>query len=183
MRPSFRLTRFAVLTVWALTVTGCATIHVNSFLERGTDFSRYRTYNWAASNALSTGDPRLDNNSFFQERVQADVEKELATRGFEKMTAARTPDLLLQYHAAVHQEVDNDGVDRGYDYCEANGCRPFVYETGTLVLDLIDARTHTLVWRAWADGALDGAVDSQAMMEQRIDDAVTRILEKLPRRL
>jgi hypothetical protein len=80
MYPS-RLGPIVALAVSALTLSGCATMNVNSYVERGIDFNRYRTYNWGPADALSTGDPRLDNNRFFHERVQADVDQQLAARG------------------------------------------------------------------------------------------------------
>ena len=55
----------------ALALNACATLRVNSYLERGADFARYRSYAWRLSDAFSTGDPRLDNNRFFSERVES----------------------------------------------------------------------------------------------------------------
>ena len=72
----------AVASVWL--AAGCATMNVNSFAERGMNLRQYRTYNWGPPDTWSTGDPRLDNNRFFDERVRGEVEKELARRGFEK---------------------------------------------------------------------------------------------------
>ena len=90
----------ALIGVAALWLAGCATMSVNSYSERGVDVRRYRTYNWAPPDSWSTGDPRLDNNRFFDERVRAQVEGQLARRGFEK-TASQQPDLLVHYHASV----------------------------------------------------------------------------------
>jgi hypothetical protein len=175
-----RLGWFVAGAFAALTLGGCAPVKVNSFVERGADFKRYRTYNWAPDDQLSTGDPRLDNNTFFLERLQADVEKQLASRGFEKATAG-TPDLQLHYHARVRQRLDMNGADQTYGRCE--GCVPYVYDAGTLLLDFVDTRSNTLVWRGWAEGSLAGAIDNQAWMEETLDDAVARILTTLPPRL
>ena len=124
----------------------------------------------------TTGDPRFDNNRFFQERVEAAVELQLAARGFEK--AGATPDLLVRYYASVDQQVNADGADRPFVACE--DCRPFVFDAGTIVVDLIDARTKRLVWRGWEEGSIDGVIDNQQWMEKRIDQAVARIIEQLP---
>ena len=67
--------RFVALAVASLALTGCASRNVGSFLERGSDFARYRTYRWAPVGSLETGDPRLDNNPFFHARIRADVER------------------------------------------------------------------------------------------------------------
>jgi hypothetical protein len=174
-----RLGDIAAISISVLMLTVCAPVRVNSFLERGTDFTRYHTYTWAPDDRLSTGDPRLDSHPFFLERLQADVEKQLTTRGFEKLTAG-TPDLWLHYHANITQSVDVNAADRKYGDCGA--CSPSVYDAGTLMLDFVDARANRLVWRGWVEGSLEGAIDNQDLMEQTIDDAVTRILARLPGR-
>lgn len=164
----------------ALMLSGCATMQVGSFVERGADLTRYHTYHWAPADAQSTGDPRLDNNEFFRNRLQAQVDERLGAQGFEK-TAAPGPDLMVHYHASVAQEINANGVDQPNVSCE--DCEPYVYDAGTIVVDLVDARTNRLVWRGWAEGSIDGAIDDQTFMERRIDEAVARIMERLPSRL
>lgn len=176
MRPFAPIT---LAVIAAVTVTACATTNIRSYVERGSDVGQYRTYAWGPTAVQTTGDPRLDNNRFFQERVEAAVELQLAARGFEKTGEA--PDLLVRYYASVEQQVNADGADRPYVSCE--GCRPFVFDAGTIVIDLIDARTRRLVWRGWEEGSIDGIIDNQAWMEKRVDQSVARIIEQLPRRM
>lgn len=179
MHPSRRMGS-AVLAAAALTLTSCASVNVGTYVQRGSDVGSYRTYAWAPSDRLETGDPRLDNNPFFQERVQATVEQQLAARGFER-TTAQTPELLVHYHASIEERIDVNRADEPYDACA--DCRPYVYDAGTLLIDFVDARTNQLVWRGWTETNMDGAIDNQDYMEERIEKAVTRILAKLPRRL
>jgi hypothetical protein len=129
---------------------------------------------------LSTGDPRLDNNSFFQARVQAAVESQLAAKGYER-AGGGTPDLLIHYHASVTQEIDLSQVEQ-HD-CLVDGCRPYVYDAGTLLIDLVDARTDELVWRGWAEDTFDGVIDDQSWLEAKVDRAVAEIMAGLPRPL
>jgi len=162
---------------------GCATtMNVGSSIERGVDLHQFRTYSWGPADTSSTGDARLDNNRFFDERVRVQVEKELARRGFEK-TAAQQPDLLVHYHARVSQEIDVREFDASESYCADHDCRPFIYEKGTLLIDLVDPGTDKVLWRGWAESSFDGAIDNQSWMESRIDEAVTKILARLPGRL
>ena len=88
MSSTFRLVRFTVCSLAAFAFSSCATMGVSSYIETGADIARYQTYGWASAGTLSTGDPRLDNNPFFHERLQTDVERQLAARGFEKTAAA-----------------------------------------------------------------------------------------------
>jgi hypothetical protein len=159
-------------------MTGCASMQVRSYVAPGMDARQYRTYGWAPIEPQPTGDPRLDNNRFFQERVQAAVEKQLSNRGFEKTTS---PELLIRYRATVKQEVYVSRPEPDDLWCE--DCRPEVYDAGTLFIDLVDARTKRLLWRGWAEGSIDGVIDDQKWMEQRIDETVGRILKELPQRL
>jgi uncharacterized protein DUF4136 len=157
----------------ALGLTGCASLNVSSYVARGTDMGQYRTYNWASAAEQATGDPRLDNNTIVKEYVQTVIEHHLRIRGFKK---ALSPDLLVRY-TNVKQEVYTSGYAPGDPYCE--DCHADVYDRGTLLIDLLDARTDRLVWRGWVEGSLDGVVDDQDWIEERFDEAVARILRRL----
>jgi hypothetical protein len=168
----------AIAALCAFPLAACAPITVRSYSERAFDIGRYRTYAWGPADIHGTGDPRLDNNEFFEARVRQQVERQLTLRGFEKTSAP--PDLLVHYHASFSQKMDLADIDRQYPPCAAADCRPFVYDAGTLVVDLVDARANTLLWRGWAEGSMDGAIDNQTWLEARVDDAVARILRRLP---
>jgi len=168
--------RLAGLVTLTLALTGCASSEVRSYTARGVDLLQPRTYNWARDDARATGDPRLDNNRFFEEHVRAAVDEQLANKGFAK---AESPDVIVHYHASVIQDVKNRGVEPGGDCKE---CAPDVYDQATLLIDLVDAHTDQLVWRGWAKGHIDGVVDDQQWMERRIDEVVARIMRELPAR-
>ena len=179
--PTLKLRLLGTALV-ALALAGCATMTVRSYSEKGATFPHYETYMWGPADELTTGDPRLDNNPFFHERVRADVEKLLAARGFKKVTAA-PGDLIVHYHASFRDRIDVNGIDREYGYCEeVDTCRPYVSEAGTLTIDLVDAKAKRLAWRGWAEGTVNGVIENQDYMEKKIDDAVAKIGENIPRR-
>lgn len=181
MRAFPRPVRVAAIAVAALAIAGCASMQVSTYMPRGGDIAKYRTYAWGPADTFSTGDPRLDANPFFDARVRVAVEHHLDARGFEKTDAA--PDLRLHYHASVSQRIYVRDVDRRDGFCDNGDCGAEVYDQGTLLIDLVDAGTNTLVWRGWAEDSFDGVVERQARMEAEIDAAVARILERLPRGL
>lgn len=174
VRKAFAGSFLASLIVAA---SGCGPLHVNAFAEPGVAFN-FRTYAWAAQEGVPTGDPRLDNNRFFSERVRDSVDRELAARGFEKSTLGSS-DLVIHYHATITQEVEISGSTDQFDHC--NNCGSSVYDAGTLVIDLVDARSSKLVWRGWAE-KVDPVIESQDWMEETIDRVVAGILKKLPPR-
>jgi hypothetical protein len=91
--------------------------------------------------------------------------------------------MLVHYHASVSQEIDVRELDASRPYCVDDDCRPFVYDKGTLFVDLVEPRTDKLIWRGWAEGSIDGMIDNQEWMEMRVDEAVSTILTRLPNRL
>jgi hypothetical protein len=158
-------------------------MNVSSHVERGLDISRYHTYDWGPADAFPTGDPRLDKDPFFKDHVTGAVEKELSGRGFEWATSS-TPDLLIHYHANISERMDINRFDRERGYCDADSCAGVVrYEAGTLVIDVVDGRTNTLLWRGWAQASVGDMLNNRDRMAQRIDEAVTRMFERFPRPL
>ena len=109
------------------------------------------------------------------------VEKRLATKGFV-LQASGTPDLLLHYHANITRRIDVDRVDRGRGYCYDDDCQAKVveFEAGTIVLDILDAQTNHLIWRGWAQSDVEGMLRNQDTMARQINDAVERMLDRLP---
>lgn len=102
--------RLAAAGAAALLLAGCATLHVRSYVQPGADFERYRTYGWGAPDTFTTGDPRLDGNTFFRDRLQAGVDARLASRGLEQADAGAA-DLLLHYHMNITQRIDVNEID------------------------------------------------------------------------
>lgn len=170
----------AGVSIVALALAGCATLSVDSYVARASDFTRYRSYAWAPRGDFSTGDPRLDNNRFFSQRVEEAVDMQLAAHGLEKTTAGAA-DLLLHIHMRLDQQLDTAAFDRNDQRCIAENCQPDVYEAGTLMVDFMDRRTDRLAWRGWAEGSFEGVIDDQQWMEMTVDKAVARILAKFPR--
>jgi hypothetical protein len=178
MRSFHRLTAAAAA---AVSLAGCATLTVGSYAQSGINFKSYRTYAWGEADALPTGDPRLDANPFFKDRLAGAVERGMRARGFE-LADADAPDLLVHYHANITQRVDVNRVDRQNGYCYGQDCTIDImeYEAGTLVLDVVDARTKRVIWRGWAQDSVEGVLGNQDRMERLIDQAVDGMLQQFP---
>lgn len=180
---SFSRSLLIALAVCAASAfAGCAARSVHSFVERGTDLSQYHTFAWGPADRGETGDPRLDDNEIVQGRIQAAIEKQLAARGFQT-SGANPPDVRVHYHMRVEQKVDLshefDPITRAPEPC--THCAPSIYDAGSLVVDLVDVRSHELIWRGWSEGSVDGVVDNQRWLNEQIDQSVKRIFDQLPR--
>lgn len=176
------LRQFALVALSALTLSGCATLNVSSHVQRGLDFTQYRTFDWGPADALPAGDPRLDKNPGFLDHLEGAVEKELAVKGFERSGTQESADLLIHYHANISRRIDVNQLDRDYGYCydETCGALVFEYEAGTLVLDIVDAKTNRLIWRGWAQHGVRDVVDNERRMADTINKAVKRMLARFP---
>jgi hypothetical protein len=172
--------QWVVVGLVAAVGVGCATMTAGSHVERGHDFSPYRTYDWGPPDELPTGDPRLDQDPFFKDNVLGAIEKQLAARGLT-LSASGAPDLRIHYHAVINRRLNVDRVDRDRGYCTGN-CQPDVteYEAGTLVVDVVDTRDNRVVWRGWAQDAVGDMLEDRDAMARKITEAVTRILAQLP---
>jgi hypothetical protein len=160
-------------------LAGCATMTVSSHIERGVDFSEYVTYDWGGKDAFPVGDPRLDNNPFFRDYLQGAIEKRLAAKGYERAVAG-PPDLLVHYHASVNQKVDAYESDREHGYYPPES-RVVEFEQGTLVVDIVDAKTSKVIWRGWSQDTMTGVIDNQRRLEKQVEEGVTKMMVLLPR--
>ena len=174
--------RTAVIGVVALAgvigIVACAPMQVRTYVPRDSDMRKYHTYGWAPAGAFETGDPRLDNNTIFIERLQNAVDRQMVRKGWAS-APARQADLVIHFHARINQRLDLADVPSG-QVNEDSGGGPLVYDAGTLLLDFVEPRSSTLVWRGWAEGSVEGVIDNQASMNEKIDTAVARILETFP---
>jgi hypothetical protein len=175
--------RLALTGIAAFALTGCATMNVSSHVERGVDFAQYRTWDFGPADALPTGDPRLDNNPFFKDYLEGAIGKQLEARHYERVTSG-TPELQVHYHSNITKTFDVNGVDTRNGYCY-NDCQPNVidYELGTIVVDVVDARTNKVIWRGWAQDHIDGVIDNQELLRRQVNKSVTRMMALFPRHL
>ena len=179
MRPRTVVLRGLVLGA-LIAAAACAPVQVHTYVPRSANLTQYHTYAWAPAGAFETGDPRLDNNTLFIERLQSAVEGQLARKGWAPAVGSQ-PDLVIHFHARVDQRLDlRDAKPSAAPVNEDSGGGPLLYDAGTLLLDFVASRSNTLVWRGWAEGSVEGVIDNQAAMNAKIDAAVARILATFP---
>ena len=173
-----RLIPMAVAAVAATVTVACAPVTVASFTPRDVQVSRYQTYDWGTVDTAVPGDPRLDNNSFFHDYLRGAIDRQLRSHGYEQ--TALTPDLRVHYHASAAQRIYISGTEPTRERCA--DCAVQVYDEGTMLIDLVDARTGALVWRGGAQTDIAGAVADQTRLERVLERVVTRIMKTLPAR-
>lgn len=168
------------VAISALITAGCASMRVGTYVSHHTDFSRYQTYAWSLRDNLPVGDARLENNAIFTDYLQGAVERGLRQHQLLLVPASAHPDLLVHFHGSVRQVLDAAAASRGHENGVSEEIEIVNYDEGTLILDVIDARTNQLVWRGWAVDSLTGILDSQDRMQRKVTEAVGKMLADFP---
>ena len=161
------------------------------------DFSKYQTYTWMDP-GVKAGQNPLYYNQIATQNVEQTVNQVLNGRGLRQND--RRPDLLIGYHFFVEEKTRNVssytspvgmyGPYYGWGRWGYGGWGPSwwgwnsygpmyyqqKYEAGTLVVDMVDARTKQLVWR----GSVQNAVSDPARINAQLTREVGQIVERFP---
>lgn len=184
--------------VAALWLVGCSPA-VNVEQRGGTDFSQYRTFAMADTEVKTEGTQRqVLTSSITQATIQQAIENELAKRGITRTEG--TPDFYVSTHLYVEDAervVANPvgpsrlvsypylvryrgaliPVNYNYWYTPAyTGSRTETYQEGTMVLDIIDAKSNNLVWR----GSIMDPLNDPTQLGGQFAEAAKDILDKFP---
>ena len=171
-----RKTLFALLILFAALPVGAAKVLVD--YDHDIDFSKFSTF------ALVPGTPA---GELTQGRIDDALRAQLEAEGLAEV-AENEADLLVSTHAATEAQAKKKGGNvsvgvgkrgkRGQvGLSTGGGGRLKTVESGSLVVDLVNAGTEKLVWRATASGTLKG--DPQKI-EQKMKKALTEAFESYP---
>jgi hypothetical protein len=168
-----------VLVALAVLCTACTTIEISTDYDPAADFSGLRT--WAfADPGQPTGDPRLDS-SLVRSRIFQALESELAVKGYGRAVGVQ-PDFLVDTHVALTRELDIHTFHQGGYHRSSWGRSETLVrevEKGSLVLDFLDPKTRSLLWRGVAQARVDRG-GAPAERSQRIREAVRLMLQDFP---
>jgi hypothetical protein len=140
--------------------------------DQTVDFTRFKTFA-IRDGRLNSKNPAL-NSELIKKKIDADIVRELQKRGLE-VTDGKS-DLNVRYTFGSVRKVELETYPAGWW-----GTRVVrvPYAEGTLVIDLRDPTTRSLVWRGIArEEKSDGF-----KIEGKIDDMVRKSIEKYPPKL
>jgi hypothetical protein len=189
-------TRFWIFPMIALlTLAGCSTYTVVSDYDRAAPFGQYKTYRWSSEGSAGISDDILARNPLIYKHIKAAVDRELAAKGFV-LNASGPVDFTVSPHARVRERVFVEppvGFAYSSGYYHRWGRRGYTsfwydpypypavtyYEEGTLIIDIIDARSDDVAWTGIARGILKD-YDSSVKLHRDIDEVVTKIMAQFP---
>jgi len=184
---SIRLVTLFVLCMSTMGVLlqGCASKpDIRSDYDHAADFGNYRTFNFVDP----LGTDKLGYSSLITQQLKTSVTTQMQQRGYQVDNAQ--PDLLVNFSGRLQdkQEIQSSPSMGGY-YGYRGGyyggwagystdVHTVNYTTGTLNVDIVDARTKRMVWEGVAVGEV--TKKHRENREATIDKAVTGIFAKYP---
>jgi hypothetical protein len=140
--------------------------------DHDADFSKYRTYAWIES--------KSPGNDLAAKRIIAAIDSQLTAKGLQK-TQQNDADLAVVYNVGAKERVSVQGYDYGYGrYRWGGGTVRYdttAYTEATVVVDLVDAKARSLVWRGTAS---DTVSDKPEKNEKKIQKAAEKMFKKYP---
>ena len=154
----------------AVTVAVGQSVSVN--YNHSQSFSQFHTYAWASNNANQI------QNSILAQVAQQDIDTAMQGKGFTKVEEAQKPDLLLTANGGMKQETSYTAMGmRGFGG-GMGSITPQQNVIGTLIVDLYNASTQSLVWRGIAQNTLS---NNGGKNQQLVGNAVTKMFKQWPK--
>jgi len=161
--------RFLLLTL--LTALSAFAQKVTVEFDQNADFSKYKTFA-IRDGLLNSKNPAL-NSELVKKQIDADIERYLTARGLTMVTGKS--DLNVRYRLGSARRVEREAYPAGWRGWGTRVVR-VPYTEGTLVIDLRDPGTRSLVWRSIASEEKSDA----NKIEGKLDEMVKKSIEKYP---
>jgi hypothetical protein len=135
-------------------------------------FAQYHTYAWGSNNANRVQD------SILAQVAEQDIDSALQGKGLQKVAEGQNPDLIVTGNGGMKQQTSYSawgmrGIGGGM-----GGITPEQNVIGTMIVDLYDAKTQSLVWRGIAQDTLNNNGNKNQQMVQK---AVAKMFKQWPK--
>jgi hypothetical protein len=172
VRVSARRADVLIAVVVALAVGGCgSSMKVATDYDKAANFAPLKTYSWRNGTPLA--------NPLMSQRVVAAIDAQLKAKGLTRVDSGG--DVSVTYHAAAEHSMDVQSFSSGSTYSCWGGCSTSTtvtpVTTGTLIVDLVDAKNDKMLWRGTAS---DTVSDNPAENEAKINDGVKKMFSNYP---
>lgn len=160
-----------LLILSLLAARGALAQKVTLEFDRDADFTKYKTF--AIRNGeLNSRNPAL-NSDLVKKQIEGDIVRDLTARGL--METSGRADLNVVYRFGSARKTELESYPAGWYGLGTRVVRvPFA--EGTLVVDLRDPTTRSLVWRAIASEEKN----DPTKIAGKLDDMVKKSCEKYP---
>jgi len=178
MKTLFYITTLMIVAFFV----GCSSLSVHHDIDKNANFAAYKTFVWVESTDTTSGEDGEESppRSSESELIRSLTNKLLAEKGLK--LDPDHPDIFVTSHSGEERKIDVTG--QGYSYggeytgWQDAGIGLYAYKEGTLIIDLVDARTKNLVWRGVAQGVMLGG--SKRERNKMITKALEEMFKKYP---
>ena len=180
--------RQLTLGMGLILAAGCAGQQVTTDYSPATSFSQFKTFALVSSPDTAAAQQLLD------QRVRNAVQAQLTTKGLTPADR-QNADLYVGYgmvdktHRQVYSYNDGWGWGGGWGwrYYRWGVAWPMTiqrrvetYTDGTVVVNLVDAKTRKVVWEGEVPDVVNLPVDNPVRATKEVDAAVTKLFTKYP---
>jgi hypothetical protein len=167
MKTKFALCMMLVCITSVIAVGQTVSVNYN----HSQSFSQYHTYAWGSNNANQI------QNSILAQVAQQDIDAAMQGKGLQKVQESQKPDLILTANGGMRQQTSYSawgmrGIGGGM-----GGITPQQNVEGTLIVDLYNAKTQSLVWRGIAENTLSNNGNKNQQMVQK---AIQKMFKQYP---
>jgi len=166
------LQAFSLLVLGLLAAQGARAQKVTMEFDQTLDFSRYKTFA-IRDGQLNSRNPAL-NSELVKKQIEADIQNDLTAKGLTMATSGPA-DLNVRYTFGAARKTELEAYPAGW-YGMGTRYVRVPYSEGTLVIDMRDPTTRSLVWRAIAAEDKNDATKIQG----KINDMVKKSIDKYP---
>jgi len=181
------MAKITVCLAAAVTLVACSTlpamkVETDHDPATATQLRSYRTYRVLPASSYGSVDDAAMGSA-----IVRSVDETLDGKGYRQ--EASRPNFLVKWHVSVESRPQSTPMatptfrDVGPMPSAGSTSVPVMvtrqYREGTLILDIVDPGSDTVVWRGSAQAQLAGSGEPQTR-QARIQTAVRRILERFP---
>jgi Domain of unknown function (DUF4136) len=168
MKPKFALCAMLIGITSAIAHGQQVSVNYN----HSQSFSQYHTYAWGSNNANQI------QNSILAQVAQQDIDTAMQGKRFQKVQESQTPDLILIASGGMKQQTSYSawgmrGIGGGM-----GGITPQQNVEATLIVDLYDAKSQSLVWRGIGQDTLS---NNGGKNQQIVGNAVNKMFKQWPK--
>ncbi|HEY0653018.1 MAG TPA: DUF4136 domain-containing protein [Chryseosolibacter sp.] len=167
--------RKLVLIAAGILLAGCSPqIRVYSDHDPEYQVSNFKTFDWGLKSNVEANKNPLHYNELNDKRIKSAVLAELSSRGYS--LSSNSPDLIVHYHIIVDEQSVVTTEPYGYiygSYWRRMQTHVYSYREGSLIIDLMDPKSNSLVWRGWA------TADLNLITPEKAEDIIKRGVHKI----
>jgi Domain of unknown function (DUF4136) len=168
--------RILIAAALAFLTTTAAAQEVSYDFDKSADFSTLHNYTWVRGTPV--------NDELNHKRIVAAIDEQLGAKGLHQVERRDGADVLIAYHAVFARDLQIHGMSSGWGGYRVGPSRSGTARVeqvvvGTLVVEVIDARTGSTIWRGIASREVDVNA-SPEKREKNIDKAAQKLFKHYP---